>query len=135
MKRSQGDGAKFMLGVDAGKEGIMYEANITEPGPHYMHFPIDYRAGYDMEYFKGLISERMEIHRKNGRGVVVWEQFYERNEPLDCRNYARAAYRYFNWHFDDLERVLRGEEKPKVVTKKEETRRKQRHVVSRGIQV
>jgi len=135
MKRGKAEGAAFMLGVDAGKEGIMYEAGIEEPGPHYMHFPIDYRAGYDMEYFKGLISERMEIHRKNGRGAVVWEQFYERNEPLDCRNYARAAYRYFNWQFDNLERIIRGEVEPQIITKKEETKRKQRHIVSRGIQV
>ena len=33
----------------------MTDAAIEEPGPNYMHFPIDYRAGYDMEYFKGLI--------------------------------------------------------------------------------
>lgn len=135
MKRGNSEGARFMLGVDAGKEGIMYEAAMEEPGPRYMHFPIDHHAGYDKEYFRGLISERMEVHRKNGRGVVVWEQIYARNEPLDCRNYARAAYRYFNWHFDELERVINGEEKPKVITRQEETKRKQRHIVSRGIQV
>ena len=135
MKRGQGDGAKFMLGVDAGKACIMTDAAVEEPGPNYMHFPIDYRAGYDMEYFKGLISERLEIHRRNGKGVAVWEQFYERNEPLDCRNYARAAYRYFHWRFDELERYINGEEETKIITKKEETRRKTRHVVSRGIRV
>lgn len=136
MKRGQGEGAKFMLGVDEGKAGIMYEAAVEEPGPNYMHFPIEYRAGYDMEYFKGLISERMEIHRRGGQGVVVWEQFYERNEPLDCRNYARAAYRYFNWRFDDLERVVNGIEEPKkIITRQEETKRKNKRVVSRGIQV
>lgn len=136
MKRGRGKGAKFMLGVDAGKEGIMYEAAVEEPGPNYMHFPIDYRAGYDMEYFKGLISERMEIHRRGGKGVIVWEQFYERNEPLDCRNYARMAYRYFHWRFDELERIVNGIEEPKkIITKTEETKRKQRRVVSRGIQV
>ena len=136
MKRGQGEGAKFMLGVDAGKEGIMYEAAVEEPGPNYMHFPIDYRAGYDMEYFKGLISERMEIHRRGGQGVIVWEQFYERNEPLDCRNYARMAYRYFHWRFDELERIVNGIEEPKkIITKTEETKRKQRRVVSRGIQI
>ena len=135
MRRGQGDGAKFMLGVDAGKAGIMSDAAIEEPGPNYMHFPIDYKAGYDMEYFKGLISERLEIHRRNGKGVAVWEQYYERNEPLDCRNYARAAYRYFHWRFDELERYINGEEETKIITKKEETRRKTRHVVSRGIRV
>ena len=138
MKKSSGEdnGIKFMIGVDQGKEGIMYEAGVDEPGPSYMHFPIDYRAGYDMEFFKGLISERMLIHRRGGKSVVGWEKVYERNEPLDCRNYARAAYRYFNWHFDELERVISGQEEPvKVITKQEDTRRRQRHVVSRGIKV
>lgn len=136
MKRGQGEGAKFMLGVDAGKEGIMYEAEIEEPGPRYMHFPIDYRAGYGMEYFKGLISERMEIHRRGGQGVVTWVQFYERNEPLDCRNYARAAYRYFHWRFDELERIVNGIEEPKkVISQSEKTKQTSKHIVSRGIKV
>lgn len=136
MKRSQGDGAKFMLGVDAGKEGIMYEAALDTPGPHYMHFPSAARAGYDNEYFKGLISERMEFHRRGGQTVIVWEQYYERNEPLDCRNYARAAYRYFHWRFDELERVITGEEKPvKIETRRQVERREKRHIVSKGITV
>ena len=137
MKKSAGknEGVKFIIGVDDGKAGIMYEAGNPEPGPNYMHFPINYRAGYDMEFFRGLISEQMVMHRRNGRSVVGWEKIYERNEPLDCRNYARAAYRYFNWHFDDLERMINGEEKPKITTRTEETKRKQRHVVSRGIKV
>ena len=136
MKRANAkEGMKFILGVDQGKEGIMYEAGVTEPGPSYMHFPIDYRAGYDMEYFKGLISEQMVMHRRSGRSTIAWEKVYERNEPLDCRNYARAAYRYFNWHFDELERVINGEDEPQIITKTEEIKRKQRHVVSRGIKV
>lgn len=137
MKKGSGkdSGVKFMLGVDQGKEGIMYEAGILEPGPGYMHFPIDYRSGYDMEFFKGLISEQMVMHRRGGRSTVAWEKIRERNEPLDCRNYARAAYRYFNWHFDELEKIIRGDNKPVVITKEQETRRKQRHIVSRGIKV
>lgn len=138
MKRASGsnEAPKFMLGVDAGKEGIMYEAGLSEPGPRYMHFPVDFRAGYDREFFRGLFSERMEIHRRNGKATIAWQQFYERNEPLDCRNYARAAYRYFNWHFDELERIVSGEEeKPKVTLQSEVERRKQRHIVSRGIRV
>ena len=137
MKRSTGsdNGIKFIIGVDQGKEGIMYEAGIEEPGPNYMHFPLDFRAGYDKEYFKGLISERMVIHRRGGKSAVAWEKVYERNEPLDCRNYARAAYRFFNWHFDDLENVISGKKEPKIITKQEEVRRKTRHIVSRGIKV
>lgn len=136
MKKNQGSGAKFMLGVDAGKEGIMYEAGIKEPGPRYMHFPMDPRAGYDREYFKGLISEKMEIHRKNGQAKIVWNQFYDRNEPLDCRNYARAAYRYFHWHFDEIEKAIRGEhDEPIVETKAARKARQNRHVISAGIKV
>ena len=137
MTRSGGknDAAKFMIGVDDGKAGIMYEVGIEEPGPNYMHFPVDYRRGYDMEYFRGLLSERMVIHRKGGKNVVAWEKTHERNEPLDCRNYARAAYRYFNWHFDELERTINGEDEAIIVTKKEAEKKKTRHVVSRGIKV
>ena len=136
MKKSESEGVKFMLGVDAGKEGIMYEAALMEPGPNYMHFPINREAGYDMEFFRGLISERMEVHRRGGQGVIVWEKFYERNEPLDCRNYARAAYRYFHWHFDDLERIVNGmEPERKITTRTEQERKKQRRIISRGIQV
>lgn len=132
---SEVSSVKFMVGVDAGKGGIMYEAGITEPGPNYMHFPLDYHAGYDMEFFKGLISERLVIHRRAGKSTAAWEKIYKRNEPLDCRNYARAAYRYFNWHFNEIERSIRGIEETKIITKAEETRRKQRHIVSRGIRV
>lgn len=137
MKKSSGkdNSVKFMIGVDQGKEGIMYEAGTKEPGPHYMHFPINHRAGYDMEFFRGLISEQMVIHRRGGRSVITWEKIHERNEPLDCRNYARAAYRFFNWDFDRLEQVIKGEDAPKIISRAEDTRRKQRHVVSRGIKV
>lgn len=136
MKKAQGDGAKFMIGVDEGKEGIMYEARVEKPGPRYMHFPIEPRAGYDTEYFRGLISERQEIHRVHGYAVIVWEQFYDRNEPLDCRNYARACYYYFKWRFDELERIINGESEPAVIiTKQEARRRTEKRVVSRGIKI
>lgn len=137
MKKSSGEtkSVKFMIGVDAGKTGIMYEAGIEEPGKGYMHFPLDYRAGYDREFFKGLISEQMVIHRRGGKSVAAWEKIYERNEPLDCRNYARAAYRYFNWNFDKFERTLRGQDEPRIISKTEESRRQQKHIISRGIKV
>jgi phage terminase large subunit GpA-like protein len=97
---------------------------------------MDPRAGYDREYFKGLISEKMEIHRKNGQAKIVWNQFYDRNEPLDCRNYARAAYRYFHWHFDEIEKAIRGEhDEPIVETKAARKARQNRHVISAGIKV
>ena len=126
---------KFIIGVDSGKTAIMSATAVENVGPRYMHFPRDYEAGYDMEYFRGLISEKMVIHRRGGKAVMAWEKTYERNEPLDCRNYARAAYKYFRWPFDKIEGRLRGIEEPVIVTRKQVEKRKQRHVVSKGIQV
>lgn len=126
---------KFIIGVDSGKTAIMSSTAVETPGARYMHFPRDYEAGYDMEFFRGLISEKMVIHRRGGKAVMAWEKTYERNEPLDCRNYARAAYKYFHWPFDKIESRLRGEEEVPVITRKQVEKRKQRHVVSKGIKV
>lgn len=127
--------AGFIIAVDGGKEVIMNNTGIEEPGARYMHFPLEYQRGYDIEFFHGLISEKQVIHRKKGQSVIVWEKIYERNEPLDCRNYARAAYKYFNWKFDKIEKMLRGEAEEKTVTRQEVERKRQRRIVSRGIQV
>lgn len=55
--------------------------------PGYCHFP-----QYDEQYFKMLTAEQL-MKRKNKKGQTVyeWVKTYERNEALDCRNYARAA--------------------------------------------
>ena len=125
----------FIIAVDGGKEAILYSSGIEEPGARYMHFPLDNRCGYDLEFFRGLISEKQIIRRKKGQNVIEWEKTYERNEPLDCRNYARAAYKYFNWQFEKIEKALRGELEEKVSTRQEAERKKQWRVVSRGIKV
>ncbi|MFR5794155.1 MAG: terminase gpA endonuclease subunit [Christensenellales bacterium] len=125
----------FLIGVDSGKEAILYASGLTEPGPRYMHFPIDYQRGYDLDYFRGLISEKQVIHRRNGQNVIVWEKTYERNEPLDCRNYARAAYRLFHWNFDKVENLLRGESEEAAPARRETAKRKTRRVISKGIQL
>ena len=137
MKRdSTGDGsAKFIIGVDGGKEAIMYSTTLTEPGPRYMHFPIDYDKGYDEEYFRGLCSEKVVMHRRGGKVTMRWEKFYERNEPLDMRNYARAAYKYFRWNFEKLERVLSGKNNAEPITRAQAEKRKFNPVISRGIQI
>lgn len=125
----------FMIAVDAGKEAILYSTGVEEPGPRYMHFPMDGQSGYDLEFFRGLLSEKQVIHRKKGQNVIEWEKTYERNEPLDCRNYARAAYKFFHWNFDKTEKLLRGETEETTVTRQEAERKKQKRIISRGIQV
>ena len=137
MKKDNGkdNATRFIIGVDSGKEAIMYATTVTEPGKRYMHFPRDYTCGYDIEYFRGLISEKMVLHRRMGQTVVSWEKTYDRNEPLDCRNYARAAYKYFNWNFDKMERLLNGTDEPKIETRKQVEKRRQKRVLSEGIKV
>lgn len=134
MKRaSRKDMVGFMIGVDSGKESIMHATTVLEPGDKYMHFPLDIHCGYDMEYFRGLISEKPVIHVRGGRATVYWEKFYARNEPLDCRNYARAAFKYFNWDFDKLETALYKQAKAPPITRQQAEQKKPRRVISPGI--
>lgn len=75
--------------------------------PGYCFFPKEgHYSGVD--YFKGLCSEQLEV--KNEKGVLKynWVKKYHFNEPLDCRNYARAAAsmlqmdRFEDHHFDAM---------------------------------
>ena len=52
----------------------------------YCHFP-----QYPEEFFKMLTAEQLMKRTVNGKPKYVWVKTYERNEALDCRNYARAA--------------------------------------------
>lgn len=127
--------AGFLIAVDCGKEAIMYAAGLEEQGEKYMHFPLDNMKGYDLEYFRGLLSEKQILKRKAGQTRLVWEKIYERNEPLDCRNYARAAYKFFHWDFSKVEKLLTGEEIKTPITKEEAGRKKSKRVISKGIVV
>jgi len=62
------------------------ESGLDLP-PGWCDFP-----EYGEDYFQGLCSEQL-TRTKNRRGftVTVWEKIRERNEPLDCRVYSRAA--------------------------------------------
>jgi phage terminase large subunit GpA-like protein len=52
----------------------------------FCHFP-----QYDEAYFERLCSEQLVKKKVNGRTIYRWIKIHERNEPLDCRVYARAA--------------------------------------------
>lgn len=52
----------------------------------YCHFP-----EYAPDYFKGLTAEVLVPKEIRGFVTYQWEKKFERNEPLDCRVYARAA--------------------------------------------
>lgn len=99
----------YVLGVDAGKTDIMNNIQVQEPGARYCHFPKAENLGYDSTYFNGLISEKLEMKTDRGRTRWVWRVMlgHERNEALDCRNYALAAFRVLDPDLDAVERRLR----------------------------
>lgn len=84
----------YTIGVNAAKADLLHGAlKVLEPGPKYCHFNKHPDAGYDYNYFAGLLSETMETKVERGRTTTVWKKLpgHERNEPLDIRNYAYAA--------------------------------------------
>jgi phage terminase large subunit GpA-like protein len=52
----------------------------------YCHFP-----QYAQEYFRGITGEQLQFKLVRGFKRYEWVKKYERNEPLDCRVYARVA--------------------------------------------
>lgn len=83
---------QYPIGVNAGKQIIMDNLRVQSPGPKYCHFPK--RDDYGAAFFKGLLSERL-VYKPQRKNPWVWEKIpgHERNEALDCRNYALAAFK------------------------------------------
>lgn len=100
----------YSLGVDAGKATIMSALKVQEAGPKFCHFPRGEWQGYDLAFFNGLLSEKLVMKSERGRTRWAWEKLpgHERNEALDCRNYALAALRVLDPDMDAVERRLRG---------------------------
>lgn len=107
----------YSLGVDAGKAIIYSNIQVQTPGPKYCHFPKGDDRGYDLNYFNGLISEKMVKRKTSGGYKWVWKKLpgHRRNEALDCRNYALAGIKILDPDFDALERRLKERNK-KIIT-------------------
>ena len=100
----------YSIGVDAGKATIMSNIKAQEPGPKFCHFPRDEERGYDMAFFNGLLSEKLVMKSERGRTRWAWVKLpgHERNEALDCRNYALAALRVLDPDMSAVEKRLKG---------------------------
>ena len=120
----------YALGVDAGKAEIFSALKVQEAGPKFCHFPKGEGRGYDTAFFTGLLSEKLVLKSERGRTRWAWVKLpgHERNEALDCRNYALAAFRSWDPDLDAVERRLRGIEEP---AEQKKTRR--RGVVKRSV--
>ncbi|MBV7529026.1 phage terminase large subunit family protein [Chitinophaga sp. sic0106] len=81
------------IGVNLIKEELYGDLHLQinhetgEVPPGYCHFP-----KRETSYFRGLTAEEMVLvtNNRNFEGFE-WVKKYKRNEPLDCRVYARAA--------------------------------------------
>lgn len=120
----------YALGVDAGKAEIFSALKVQEAGPKFCHFPKGEGRGYDTAFFTGLLSEKLVLKSERGRTRWAWVKLpgHERNEALDCRNYALAAFRSWDPDLDAVERRLQGIEEP---AEQKKTRR--RGVVKRSV--
>ena len=98
---------QYQIGVDAGKQHIMDNLRAKEPGPRYCHFPK--RDDYGPGYFSGLLSEHLIYDSKSARHPWKWDKIpgHERNEVLDCRNYANAAFKALPKDLDAIDRRLK----------------------------
>ena len=108
---------QYQIGVDSGKVMIMDNLAVKTPGSKFCHFPK--RDDYGPGYFAGLLSERLEYDASK-KQPWVWKKIpgHERNEALDCRNYAMAAFKALPKDLDAIDRQLkamRGQRPPAAV--------------------
>lgn len=106
-QRAVGTCWQYQLGVNAGKQIIMDNLRVQTPGANYCHFPK--RDDYGPAYFAGLLSERL-VYRAEKKQPWQWEKIpgHERNEPLDCRNYAMAAFKALPVDLEAIEERLKA---------------------------
>ena len=97
---------QYQLGVDSGKQIIMDDLKVQEPGARYCHFPR--RDDYGLGFFLCLLYEHL-LYKDGHRNPWQWEKIsgHERNEALDCRNYALAAFKVLPKDLDAIDRRLK----------------------------
>ncbi len=105
----------YNVGVGIIKSELYGWLKLQRPAEDgYCHFP-----EYGESFFKGITAEKLQKRTVKGYAVYEWHKHYERNEPLDCRVYARAAAaligidRWQPHHFEAYESAYRS--KPKEV--------------------
>lgn len=101
-----GEAWQYQIGVDSGKQLIFDNIKVQVPGTNYCHFPL--RDDYGAAYFKGLMSETL-TYDETKKNPWVWKKIpgHERNERLDCRNYALAAFAALTVNLDEREKRIR----------------------------
>lgn len=116
----------FTIGVDTGKSLIMDRLKLENEGPGYCHFPKEPEKGYNKAFFTGLTAEKKVLKYIKGRPYFVWEKkdrgIHERNEALDCRNYAAAAMEITGLPLKKQEETKQNSVKPQKTVRKRRRR-------------
>lgn len=94
----------FRVGVDTAKELIYGRLKIADPGPGLCHFP----EGRDDEYFRQLTGEKIVTNYSQGRAKRAWVKTRARNEALDVRVYALAAFTILNTNVNRIVQRLKN---------------------------
>ena len=100
---------------------------VRTPGARFCHFPADPARGYDAAFFNGLASERMVL-TPAGKWQGKKLPGHNRNEALDCRNYALAAFSVLDADMAALERARHG-------SRKQPAKQVRRRRASKGVTV
>lgn len=80
----------YPVGVSQIKLNVYKRLKLTDPGYGYLHFSKDVN---DAEYFNQLVAEELRRKYENGFPKLFWAKLAgARNEALDCRVYAYAAF-------------------------------------------
>ena len=125
-KRVVGKCYLYTLGVDSGKEKIMSALEVQTPGKQrYCHFPLDEELGYDRDFAVGILSEKLTFQSGKWRWVKI--PGHERNEALDCRNYAMAAFRVLSPNMEELDKAFRGIIEIDKIPQKPKKKQQKRH--------
>ena len=88
----------YPIGVDTAKEVHYSRLRIDEPGGGYCHF----QAKRDDEYFRQLTAEKQVVRYHKGYPTRAWIKTRTRNEALDVRVYAIAAFHILNINIDSI---------------------------------
>ena len=110
-KNNVGKVRLFPVGVDTAKELLYGRLKIVDPGPGYCHFP----EGRDDEYFRQLTGEKIVTKYTQGRARRAWVKTRARNEALDVRVYAIAAYTLLNLNINRVAQRFENKQVEKPV--------------------
>ncbi len=117
----------YLIGVDSGKVKIMSAmSEFVGKEEKKCHFPSNPEKRYNATFFNGLLSERMVLRGKKW----IWEKIpgHNRNEALDCRNYANAGYDALKPNLHTLHRRLNEMEmddrRAAIISKKTQKKRR-----------